>query len=76
MTFEYVFRQLDEASLPDSNSYSACSQGGVNYIAQVLKRNQHLKVLNLSENRIDAAGLASLAEALVSYLVLTAQRIS
>ncbi|KAJ9105952.1 hypothetical protein QFC19_003286 [Naganishia cerealis] len=39
-------------------------RGGVNYIAQVLKRNQHLKVLNLSENRIDAAGLASLAEAL------------
>jgi hypothetical protein len=41
-------------------------KGGVNYIAQVLKRNTHLKVLNLSENRIDAVGLASLAEALVS----------
>jgi protein phosphatase 1 regulatory subunit 37 len=41
-------------------------QGGVNYIAQVLKRNTHLKVLNLSENRIDSAGLASIAEALVS----------
>lgn len=41
-------------------------QGGVNYIAQVLKRNTHLKVLNLSENRIDSAGLATLAEALVS----------
>ncbi|KAJ9119103.1 hypothetical protein QFC22_003594 [Naganishia vaughanmartiniae] len=43
-------------------------RGGVNYIAQVLKRNQHLKVLNLSENRIDAAGLASLAEALIVAL--------
>lgn len=34
------------------------------YIAQVLKRNRTLKVLNLSDNRIDGAGLALLAEAL------------
>ena len=39
-------------------------QNGITYIAQVLKRNRTLKVLNLSDNRIDAAGLASLAEAL------------
>lgn len=37
---------------------------GVTYIAQVLKRNRTLKVLNLSENKIDAGGLVSLAEAL------------
>lgn len=34
------------------------------YIAQVLKRNRTLKVLNLSDNKIDATGLAALAEAL------------
>jgi hypothetical protein len=44
-------------------------QGGVNYIAQVLKRNRTLKVLNLSENRIDHLGLAALAEALVGCLI-------
>ncbi|WVQ77942.1 hypothetical protein IAT38_000022 [Cryptococcus sp. DSM 104549] len=37
---------------------------GVNYIAQVLKRNRTLKVLNLSDNGIQPAGLAALAEAL------------
>jgi ABC-type transporter Mla MlaB component len=37
----------------------------VQYIAQVLKRNRTLKVLNMSDNRIDSAGLAVLAEALV-----------
>lgn len=40
-------------------------QHGVNYLAQVLKRNRTLKVLNLSENKIDGAGLVALAEALV-----------
>lgn len=39
-------------------------QNGVGYIAQVLKRNRTLKVLNLADNRIDGAGLALLAEAL------------
>lgn len=39
-------------------------QSGVNYIATVLKRNKTLKVLNLSENRIDYHGLLSLSEAL------------
>jgi hypothetical protein len=41
-------------------------QGGVTYISQVLKRNRTLKVLNLSENKIDMLGLVSIAEALVS----------
>ncbi|RXK36032.1 hypothetical protein M231_06680 [Tremella mesenterica] len=37
---------------------------GVNYIAQVLKRNRTLKVLNLSDNKIEPSGLLALAEAL------------
>ncbi|EJT99501.1 hypothetical protein DACRYDRAFT_17203 [Dacryopinax primogenitus] len=37
---------------------------GVTYIAQVLKRNRTLRVLNLAENRIDEKGLSSIAEAL------------
>ncbi|RDB16470.1 hypothetical protein Hypma_002780 [Hypsizygus marmoreus] len=37
---------------------------GITYIAQVLKRNRTLKVLNLSENKLDVAGLVSIAEAL------------
>ncbi|KAG9016261.1 hypothetical protein FRB90_003583 [Tulasnella sp. 427] len=37
---------------------------GVTYIAQVLKRNRTLKVLNLSDNRVDAPGLVAVAEAL------------
>ena len=40
-------------------------QGGVTYIAQVLKRNRTLKVLNLSENKLEVAGLVAIAEALV-----------
>ncbi|GAA5929164.1 uncharacterized protein JCM15063_004071 [Sporobolomyces koalae] len=39
-------------------------RGGVTYISQVLKRNRTLKVLNLSENKIDMLGLVSIAEAL------------
>ncbi|KAL8292378.1 hypothetical protein RQP46_001844 [Phenoliferia psychrophenolica] len=39
-------------------------RNGVTYIAQVLKRNRTLKVLNLSENKIDVQGLVSIAEAL------------
>lgn len=42
-------------------------RSGVNYIATVLKRNKTLKVLNLSENRIDFRGLLSVAEALVGF---------
>lgn len=42
------------------------------YIAQVLKRNRTLKVLNLSENKIDALGLISIAEALVSRFLSSA----
>ena len=38
---------------------------GITYIAQVLKRNRTLKVLNLSENKLDVMGLTAIAEALV-----------
>ena len=41
-------------------------QGGVTYISQVLKRNRTLRVLNLSDNKIEPAGLVALSEALVS----------
>ncbi|KAG8935191.1 hypothetical protein FRC01_007424 [Tulasnella sp. 417] len=37
---------------------------GVTYIAQVLKRNRTLKVLNLSDNRVEVSGLVAIAEAL------------
>jgi protein phosphatase 1 regulatory subunit 37 len=40
-------------------------QAGITYVAQVLKRNRTLKVLNLSENKLDVAGLVAVAEALV-----------
>ena len=40
-------------------------RNGITYIAQVLKRNRTLKVLNLSENKLDVQGLAAVAEALV-----------
>ncbi|KAH7099969.1 RNI-like protein [Auriculariales sp. MPI-PUGE-AT-0066] len=39
-------------------------RNGVTYIAQVLKRNRTLKVLNLSENKIDVQGLIAIAESL------------
>lgn len=39
-------------------------KGGTLYIAQVLKRNRTLKILNLSENKIDAVGLTQIAESL------------
>ena len=39
-------------------------RSGVTYIAQVLKRNRTLKVLNLSENKLDVQGLVAIAEAL------------
>ena len=39
---------------------------GITYLAQVLKRNRTLKVLNLSENKLDVSGLVAIAEALVS----------
>lgn len=45
---------------------SLVEQNGVLYIAQVLKRNRTLKVLNLSENKIDSQGLVAIADALVS----------
>ncbi|PPQ96897.1 hypothetical protein CVT26_005882 [Gymnopilus dilepis] len=37
---------------------------GVSYLAQVLKRNRTLKVLNLSENKLDVQCLVTIAEAL------------
>jgi protein phosphatase 1 regulatory subunit 37 len=42
-------------------------QTGITYIAQVLKRNRTLKVLNLAENKLDVACLVGLAEALVRF---------
>ncbi|KAA1472653.1 RNI-like protein [Dentipellis sp. KUC8613] len=39
-------------------------RSGITYIAQVLKRNRTLKVLNLSENKLDVQGLVAIAEAL------------
>ncbi|CDO75859.1 hypothetical protein BN946_scf184833.g10 [Trametes cinnabarina] len=39
-------------------------RNGISYIAQVLKRNRTLKVLNLSENKLDVQGLMAIAEAL------------
>lgn len=39
-------------------------RGGITYLAQVLKRNRTLKLLNLSENRLDVGCLVVLAEAL------------
>ncbi|KAI0300513.1 hypothetical protein B0F90DRAFT_1810386 [Multifurca ochricompacta] len=39
-------------------------RGGITYIAQVLKRNRTLKVLNLSENKLEVTGLVAIAEAL------------
>ncbi|KAH7915505.1 hypothetical protein BJ138DRAFT_1187914 [Hygrophoropsis aurantiaca] len=43
---------------------------GITYIAQVLKRNRTLKVLNLSENKLDVSCLVSIAEALKYNLSL------
>ena len=43
---------------------------GITYIAQVLKRNRTLKVLNLSENKLDVQGLVAIAEALVNASLL------
>ncbi|KAJ3539631.1 hypothetical protein NM688_g6337 [Phlebia brevispora] len=43
-------------------------RNGISYIAQVLKRNRTLKVLNLSENKLDVQCLVSIAEALVQSL--------
>lgn len=37
---------------------------GITYLAQVLKRNRTLKVLNLSENKLDVSCLVAIAEAL------------
>ncbi|KAF9002517.1 hypothetical protein BDQ17DRAFT_1306302 [Cyathus striatus] len=39
-------------------------KNGITYLTQVLKRNRTLKVLNLSENKLDVQCLVSLAEAL------------
>ncbi|KAK4048240.1 hypothetical protein OIV83_004945 [Microbotryomycetes sp. JL201] len=61
-------KQIDE--LPRTGSLLTLDvkgndiRNGVFYIAQVLKRNRTLKVLNLSENKIDAAGLTAIGEAL------------
>lgn len=46
-------------------------RGGITYLAQVLKRNRTLKLLNLSENRLDVGCLVVLAEALVSFAMFS-----
>ena len=38
------------------------------YLAQVLKRNRTLKVLNLSENKLDVQCLMAIAEGLVRFV--------
>lgn len=45
-------------------------RNGVTYLAQVLKRNRTLKVLNLAENKLDVLCLAAIAEALKYNLSL------
>lgn len=51
-------------------STDASHKGGITYVAQVLKRNRTLKVLNLSENKLDVQGLTAVAEALVTISLL------
>ena len=55
-------------SFPTTNCFFF-SQTGISYIAQVLKRNRTLKVLNLSENKLDVQCLVIIAEALVSFVI-------
>ncbi|KAL4079887.1 hypothetical protein V8B97DRAFT_1928380 [Scleroderma yunnanense] len=45
-------------------------RNGVTYLAQVLKRNRTLKVLNLAENKLDGQCLVAIAEALKYNLCL------
>ncbi|KAJ1026872.1 hypothetical protein NDA16_002168 [Ustilago loliicola] len=45
-------------------------RGGVVYLAQVLKKNRTLRVLNLSDNNIEMPGLVAVAEALKYNLTL------
>ena len=40
-------------------------QSAITYVAQVLKRNRTLKVINLAENKLDVSCLVAVAEALV-----------
>lgn len=63
--------QMDNKGFPVS-ALILFLQGGITYISQVLKRNRTLRVLNVSDNKIDPSGLASLAEALVSLSASTA----
>ena len=51
-----------------SFTQSVGKQTGVTYLAQVLKRNRTLKLLNLSENKLDVQCLVVIAEALVRFL--------
>ena len=63
-------RVCSQLSLTSHSLYNNCLhfiKNGVNYLAQVLKRNRTLKVLNLSENRVDVNGLVVIADALVSF---------
>ena len=49
-------------------------QAGITYVAQVLKRNRTLKVLNLSENKLEVTGLVAIAEALVRLHTMVSGR--
>ena len=49
-------------------------QAGITYVAQVLKRNRTLKVLNLSENKLEVTGLVAIAEALVRLHTIVSGR--
>lgn len=54
--------------LSSFNTLTNLPQNGITYLAQVLKRNRTLKVLNLAENKIDVVGLGVIADALVSFV--------
>ena len=62
---------LVQAVLLDMLSFMHFWQMGITYIAQVLRRNRTLKVLNLSENKLDVQCLVAIAEALVSDIYMS-----
>ena len=63
-----IFGSVYRVGMYLEKSVNNYCQAGITYIAQVLKRNRTLKVLNLSENKLDVQGLTAVAEALVTIL--------
>jgi hypothetical protein len=61
-----IFGSVRRVKMCSAKSADAFHKGGITYVAQVLKRNRTLKVLNLSENKLDVQGLTAVAEALVT----------